>query len=133
MDVQAIPVEGCVVGEAFVQRLPGRFDSLRLIRGDATVTGPALVLPLRATGAIAGVLVALRPAGASPFSSDQLDMMSAFADQAALAWQLASAQRQMRDLSIHRPGPHRPRSARSRDTTPLRVWARAAVDDSTCP
>ena len=27
-------------------------------------------------------------------------MMSAFADQAALAWQLASAQRQMRELSI---------------------------------
>ena len=44
--------------------------------------------------------MALRPAGAPPFSSDQLDMMSAFADQAALAWQLASAQRQMRELSI---------------------------------
>ena len=100
MDVHAIPVEGTVIGEAFAQRLPGRFDSLTLIRGDATVTGPALVLPLRATGAVAGVLVALRPAGAPPFSSDQLDMMSAFADQAALAWQLASAQRQMRELSI---------------------------------
>ncbi len=100
MDVHAIPVEGTVIGKAFVQRLPGRFDSLTLIPGDATVTGPALVLPLRATGAVAGVLVALRPAGAPPFSSDQLDMMSAFADQAALAWQLASAQRQMRELSI---------------------------------
>ena len=100
MDVHAIPVEGTVIGEAFVQRLPGHFDSLTLIPGDATVTGPALVLPLRATDAVAGVLVALRPAGAPPFSSDQLDMMSAFADQAALAWQLASAQRQMRELSI---------------------------------
>jgi len=100
MDVHAIPVEGTVIGEAFVQRLPGHFDSLTLIPGDATVTGPALVLPLRATGAVAGVLVALRPAGAPPFSSDQLDMMSAFADQAALAWQMASAQRQMRELSI---------------------------------
>ena len=100
MDVHAIPVEGTVIGEAFAQRLPGRFDSLTLIPGDATVTGPALVLPLRATDAVAGVLVALRPVGAPPFSSDQLDMMSAFADQAALAWQLASAQRQMRELSI---------------------------------
>ena len=100
MDVPAIPVEGSVIGEAFVKRLPGRFDSLTLIPGDATVTGPALVLPLRATDAVAGVLVALRPVGAPPFSSDQLDMMSAFADQAALAWQLASAQRQMRELSI---------------------------------
>ena len=47
--VHTIPVEGTVIGEAFVQRLPGRFDSFELIPGDATVTGPALVLPLRAT------------------------------------------------------------------------------------
>jgi signal transduction histidine kinase len=100
VDVHAIPVQGTVIGEAFAQRLPGRFDSLTLIPGDATATGPALVLPLRATDAVAGVLVALRPVGAPPFSSDQLDMMSAFADQAALAWQLASAQRQMREMSI---------------------------------
>jgi signal transduction histidine kinase len=100
MDVHAIPVEGTVIGEAFIKRLPGRFDSLALVPGDATVTGPALVLPLRATDDVAGVLVALRPAGAPPFSSDQLDMMSAFADQAALAWQLASTQRHMRELSI---------------------------------
>ena len=45
--------------------MPGRFDSLELAPGDATVTGPALVLPLRATDAVAGVLVALRPAGRS--------------------------------------------------------------------
>ncbi len=100
MDAHAIPVEGTVIGEAFARRLPGRFDSLTLTPGDATATGPALVLPLRATDAVAGVLVALRPVGAPPFSSDQLDMMSAFADQAALAWQLASAQRQMREMSI---------------------------------
>ena len=100
MDVRAIPVEGTIIGEAFVKRLPGRFDSLTLKPGDATVTGPALVLPLRATDDVAGVLVALRPAGAPPFSSDQLDIMSAFADQAALAWQLARTQLQMRELSI---------------------------------
>ena len=100
MDVHAIPVEGTAIGEAFVLRLPGRFDSIVLVPGDVTVTGPALVLPLRATDDVAGVLVALRPVGAPPFSSDQLDMMSAFADQAALAWQLASTQRQMRELSI---------------------------------
>jgi len=57
-------------------------------------------LPLRATDTVAGVLVALRPKGAQPFTSEELDMMAAFADQAALAWQLASTQRQMRELSI---------------------------------
>lgn len=42
----------------------------------------------------------MRAAGAQPFDNEQLDMMAAFADQAALAWQLASTQRQMRELSI---------------------------------
>lgn len=95
--LRCIPIEGTPIGEAFVQRRPGRFDDIEL---EETQTGPALVLPLRASDEVAGVLVALRPVGASPFSSEQFDMMTAFADQAALAWQLASTQRQMRELSI---------------------------------
>lgn len=92
-----IPIEETRIGEAFIQREPGRFDHIELAGSD---TGPALVLPLRASDKVAGVLVALRPVGAPRFSSEQLDMMTAFADQAALAWQLASAQRQMRELSV---------------------------------
>jgi signal transduction histidine kinase len=98
--LNTIPVEGTLIGEAFVQRMPGRFDRFDLEAGETATAGPALVLPLRATDAVAGVLVALRPAGAQPFSSEELDMMAAFADQAALAWRLASSQRQMRELSI---------------------------------
>ncbi len=79
--------------------MPGRFDSLE-ISDEIDPTGPALVLPLRATDTVAGVLVALRPVGAQPFSADQLDMMAAFADQAALAWQLASTQRRMHELDV---------------------------------
>ncbi len=92
-------LEGTSIGEAFVQRTPGRFDSIESL---TALTRPARrwCLPLRATDAVAGVLVALRPVGAPPFSADQLDMMAAFADQAALAWQLASTQRQMRELDI---------------------------------
>lgn len=95
-----IPVAGTVIGEAFVQRQAGRFDSIEILPGDDQRTGPALVLPLRATETVAGVLVAVRPAGAEPFSAEQLDMMGAFADQAALAWQLATTQRQMRELDV---------------------------------
>jgi signal transduction histidine kinase len=98
--LHTIPVEGTLIGEAFVQRAPGRFEGSDLVAGETTTDGPALVLPLRATDAVAGVLVALRPVGAQPFSDEQLDMMAAFADQAALAWQLAHTQRQMRELSI---------------------------------
>ena len=99
-ELLTIPVEGTLVGEAYIQRAPGRFDRFELDAAETTVSGPALVLPLRATDTVAGVLVALRPKGAQPFTSEELDMMAAFADQAALAWQLASTQRQMREFSI---------------------------------
>ena len=68
--------------------------------GGVGKAGPALVLPLRATDTVAGVLVVLRPPGAQPFNDEQLDMMAAFADQAALAWQLATTQRRMRELDV---------------------------------
>jgi len=100
MELQPIPVDGTLIGKAFVQRVPGRFDNFELVPGETTLTGPALVLPLRATDAVAGVLVAVRAVGSQPFNNEQLDMMAAFADQTALAWQLASTQRQMRELSI---------------------------------
>jgi two-component system, NarL family, sensor histidine kinase DevS len=100
MELQPIPVDGTLIGKAFVQRVPGRFDNFELVPGETTLTGPALVLPLRATDTVAGVLVAVRAVGSQPFNNEQLDMMAAFADQAALAWQLASTQRQMRELSI---------------------------------
>jgi signal transduction histidine kinase len=45
-------------------------------------------------------VIALRPGGAYPFSAEQLEMMAAFTDQAALAWQLAMSQRRMRELDI---------------------------------
>ena len=98
--LDTIVVADSPVGDAFLRRAPGRFDSLDLITGHPECAGPALVLPLRATGAVAGVLVALRPADAYPFSDEQLDMMAAFADQAALAWQLATTQRRMRELDV---------------------------------
>jgi signal transduction histidine kinase len=97
--LQSFPLSGTPIGESFLQRVPGRFDSMK-ISDEIDPTGPALVLPLRATDTVAGVLVALRPVGAQPFSADQLDMMAAFADQAALAWQLASTQRRMHELDV---------------------------------
>ena len=62
--------------------------------------GPAMVLPLRTTDTVAGVVVLLRRTGDAHFDDNQLDMMAAFADQATLAWQLANTQRRMRDLDV---------------------------------
>ena len=93
-----IPLEGTKIGEAFVTRTPGSFVGTDV--GFGSIGGPALVLPLRAKDSVAGVLVAIRPAGAQPFSAEEMDVIAAFADQATLAWQLARAQHRMRELSI---------------------------------
>ncbi len=84
------------VGAAFRDGTPHRLDRLELDGSG----GPALVLPLRASDTVAGVLVAVRADGARNFTSEQLDMAAAFADQAAVAWRLASSQRSMRELEI---------------------------------
>lgn len=96
----SIPVEGTSIGQVFVERKPARFDRFSITNGNTEAAGPALVLPLRAAEVVVGVLVALRPANAQPFTDDHFEMMGAFADQAALAWQSATAQHQMRELSI---------------------------------
>jgi signal transduction histidine kinase len=97
---ETIPVNGTVIGEVFLDRRPRRLDSLDLGIGGLCSPGPALVLPLRATDVVAGVLVVLEQPDVQPFTDEQLDMMAAFADQAALAWQLATTQRRMRELDV---------------------------------
>ena len=96
-----IPVRGTPVGDVFLDRTPRRFDNLNLEIGEVEIRpGSALVLPLRATDKVAGVLIALWRDDATPFSHDQEEMMAAFADQAALAWQLATSQRLARELDV---------------------------------
>lgn len=97
--LQSVPVAGTSIGDVFVGRTPARFDTFG-VGPDSEPGGPALVLPLRATDAVAGVLVAIRRPGAQPFTDEELDHMAAFADQATLAWRLASTERSMRELDI---------------------------------
>ncbi|MGW4631987.1 GAF domain-containing protein [Nocardia sp. NPDC004415] len=62
--------------------------------------GPVLTLPLRAHGIVTGVLTSVFPAGAVlPGESDQA-LLSTYADQAAVALQLADTQRRMRELDV---------------------------------
>jgi signal transduction histidine kinase len=93
---------GTASGRAFTELTPLRFDSLDTAGYTDSLPngGPALILPLRAADSVSGVLVILRARGALPFSDDQLEMMTAFTDQAALALQLADAQRRVRELDI---------------------------------
>jgi len=88
-----------IFGPALTDRTPRLLPELTgvaLIPG----AGPAMVLPLRTTETVAGVVVLLRRTGEAHFGDNQLDMMAAFADQAALAWQLANTQRRMRELDV---------------------------------
>ena len=95
-----ITVSGTPVGRVFLDRTPQRFDNLEIGVVEELRRGPALVLPLRGTDKVAGVLIALRHDGATPFSQDEEEMMAAFADQATLAWQLATTQRLARELDV---------------------------------
>jgi two-component system, NarL family, sensor histidine kinase DevS len=95
---KTIPLADTVIGAAYTELEPQRAERFDVDEVDAA--GPALVLPLRAADAIAGVVVVLRDRGSVPFSEEQLDMTAAFADQAALAWQSATAQRRMRELDV---------------------------------
>lgn len=91
-----IPVGAGIVGEAYARRAPVRTGHLDL----AGAGGPAMVLPLRTTETVAGVVITQRSAGGAPFSEDDLSMAAAFTDQAALAWQLATTQRRMHELDV---------------------------------
>lgn len=97
--ITSIPIGDGAIGEVFATQAPGRFEELQL-DGEHSTRRPALVVPFRSAGTVTGVLIATRSPGSRPFSVDELDMMAAFVDQAALAWQLATTQRQLRELDV---------------------------------
>ncbi|WP_099022131.1 GAF domain-containing sensor histidine kinase [Mycolicibacterium palauense] len=96
----SIPTRTTAIGRAYRDRAALRVDVLDVAGDGRDEFGPALLLPLRAIDTVAGVLIAARPVGAPPFDDEQLQTMAAFADQAALAWQLAISQRQMREIDV---------------------------------
>ncbi|MFC9439342.1 sensor histidine kinase, partial [Nocardia sp. NPDC057030] len=63
-------------------------------------TGPALILPLQTAGVVLGVLIVARAVDAEPYSDELGALAAAFTDQAALAMQLAEAQRRARELDV---------------------------------
>jgi signal transduction histidine kinase len=96
-----LTIAGTVRGQVFADHIPRRVpaiedcDQVQHLMDDA---GPAMVIPLRASAG--GIVVLLRRHGAREFSADHLDMIVAFADQAALAWQLATSRQRMNELKV---------------------------------
>ncbi|MGH3637702.1 MAG: sensor histidine kinase, partial [Mycobacterium sp.] len=96
----SIPLTANTIGEVFRHGTPFRGQHDDMVDDILEGTGPVLVLPLRTTDTVAGVVITARRKGAPPFTEEQLDAMATFSDQAALAWQLAVTQRQMREVEV---------------------------------
>ncbi|MFD0921940.1 GAF domain-containing sensor histidine kinase [Saccharopolyspora rosea] len=95
-----VPVRGSTAGRVFRDRTPRNVSRLEYDLTDARPFGPALAVPMRAGETTSGVLLAVRRAGAAEFDEHELQVVSTFADQAALALQWAAAQDTRRELDV---------------------------------
>ena len=107
VDPQTLPpisLPDKAIGAAFTTLTPQRLTAAQagaeLEPHCESGPGPAMVVPLRTTDTVAGVVVVLRQPGAREFTKEQLAMTAVFADQATLAWQLANSQHRMRELDL---------------------------------
>ncbi|HEY4603627.1 MAG TPA: GAF domain-containing protein [Blastococcus sp.] len=63
--------------------------------------GPCIAIPLRGTHADNAVVIAARKAGADPFDESLAPLITAFADQASVALDMAARQRLARQLDVY--------------------------------
>lgn len=99
---RAIPVAGSTSGEVFRDQVPRAVPDLAYDVADGLDVefGPALALPMGNADAIAGVLLTVRAPGSPAFDEAQMQIVSSFADQAALALRHAQAQTATRELEV---------------------------------
>jgi signal transduction histidine kinase len=72
-----------------------------LARGEKRVRwGPCIAVPLRSAAGADAVVIALRPAGSLPFDSSLTSLIRAFADQTAVALDLAARQHAIRRTDV---------------------------------
>jgi signal transduction histidine kinase len=93
-----IPLGGSTSGAVLRDHVPRSVPSLAESLG--IDLGPALVVRLRSGESTAGVLLAIRAPGAARFDEHELQLVSAFADQAALALRDAESQAARRELDV---------------------------------
>lgn len=97
-----IPVRGSTTGAVFADHTPRSVPHLAydVAAGLGVEFGPALALPLGVDDPLAGVLLIVRGPGSPAFTDDELQLVSTFADQAALALQRAETQATRRELEV---------------------------------
>jgi signal transduction histidine kinase len=99
---QTVPIEGSTTGSVYLSGTPVITDSFRHPIQAFTDVGqrPAIVMPLSAGDAVIGVMAVARNAHQQPFGHSHLELMSDFADHAAMALTLAASREQAREVSI---------------------------------
>lgn len=97
-----IPLDCSTSGQAYRLKKPISTNSLAFDPGfdDKHEYGPAIVLPLRDGQQVTGVLAVLKLRQSQSYRPDEVEMMSAFADQGAVALRLAHNQRRLRELDV---------------------------------
>lgn len=101
-----LPTNGSIAGRVYRSSTAQAFADLTTAPETSPLAasgrfGPALFVPLRAGEQVAGTLIALRCREREPFRAEELPVMASFADQAALALELADKQRAQRQLAVH--------------------------------
>lgn len=97
-----VPIEGSTTGGVFRSGVPLITESFRHPIQAFTDVGqrPAIVMPLRAQQSVLGVLAVARNESQSPFDAHHLELMSDFADHAAVALSLSASRERTRDLTV---------------------------------
>jgi signal transduction histidine kinase len=97
---QTLPVETSLAGSVYTSGEPVRLAQLARGIGLTSLTtagveiGPVLAVPLTGSGKVHGVLTVARLAERPGFTPADVDMVASFANQAALAIELAEARRE---------------------------------------
>lgn len=102
-----VPLDGTLSGAVFrsgeplrVAHQDERHGLSALALGDMDI-GPVIVTPLRGAQKGRGVLIAARLSGRLEFTAEDLDMATAFANQASLAIELAEARNEHQRTALH--------------------------------
>jgi signal transduction histidine kinase len=92
----AIPLEGSLAGNVYTEGVPVRLAhpgerGLQPVAFGDLEIGPVMAVPMRGSSRVHGVLTLARSRGRQAFGAEDLEMSSGFADQAAVAIELATA------------------------------------------
>ncbi len=106
LEGMAVPLDGSISGEAMQTGLPILLDNASADRRthqpmvQAGAMGPALFMPMSVRGQALGTLAISNDVGRPRFTEDDVRVLASFADQAALGFEYARAQRQLARLAL---------------------------------